>query len=127
MYVAVGVIVGLGMIAGAWYLIANRGNKGGDHFDMGYSEPQDVPKGEDVWSQMHSGLSGQTVDATFNARPAERTAEMIERETTEFPDDLLDPRNPGHGAWEQREQGRTGAAGASPPSPDAAPDPPGAH
>lgn len=38
--------------------------------------------------------------------PEEQTQELVERETTYFPDDLTDPRNPGHDAWVARQQQR---------------------
>jgi hypothetical protein len=123
MYVALAVILGLGLIACVWFLIARRGKRGGRHFDMGVSEPMDVPEGEDVWGQQWTSTSGlPTADRTLNARPEERTSEMIKRETTGFAGDLLDPRSPGHAEWEQRGQARIHEAGVSPTPPESGPD-----
>ena len=96
--------------AGVWIIWQNRG-KVGHHFDVGVSEAIDVPPGEDVWSDMEPlGGGPGTVDVTLNPTPESRTEEMIERETTRYPDDLLDDDNPRHARWEAAQQAKLDAA-----------------
>jgi hypothetical protein len=65
-------------------------------------------------------LTNDPLETVLVPRPDERTAELIHEETTNFPDDLTDPRNPRHAEWEASQKAaiaeglaRTEAAAAS--------------
>lgn len=124
--IVIAVVIVLAIAFGAWRMHRRpAGVTGGLGFDVGLQASSDpVPEGDDVWATIHSPLAAEDLDITLNARPVERTQEMLQRETTYFEDDLTDPRNPRHAQWEARHEAaikegeleRGGNAGAAPPS-----------
>jgi hypothetical protein len=99
-------ILGVAVIVATVYLIKMRG-KGNVPFNPGISVPSDDPPGEDIWFKGPAyGLQGQSLDVTMVPTPEEETRELVERETLQYQDDLLDPQNPKHAQWEQREHAR---------------------
>ena len=125
MYALVFLAVALVVLGGLTLLLTRGKGNRGRQFSIGVSENEDVPKGEDVWEEEDQLGGGTGVTQTFVPTPEEKTEEMIDRETTQFGDDLTDPRNPGHAAWERRQQERMqegqasqhGAAEPDPPTP----------
>jgi len=119
-------IVGVAVIAGIVYLIAMRG-KGNYPFSMGVPVVGNEHKGEDVWyGPRAAGLWTRPLEETFNPTAEEQTRETVRRETTEYRDDLTDPRNPRHAQWEEREDARAERAGpgeAEPPTTPGVPTP----
>jgi hypothetical protein len=103
----VGAIAVLALIIGVltWLVTRGRGKGPERHFDAGMTPDVDVGN-QEIWSRGRTVTVGETIDTVLVPTPEEQTVEIIERETTAFADDLMDPRNPGHAEWERREQER---------------------
>lgn len=122
LYTVIFSILGVAVVVAVVYLVRVRG-QGSEPFDVGVSPQEDDPKGEDIWFKGPAyGLQAQPLDLTMVPTGQEQTREIIERETTQFPDDLLDPRNPHHAEWEAREQARIQAAESDDVAPPSDPE-----